>query len=107
MTEAMRIFSWFSWICLAGLAILCACPGEGMDSAAYAQSVKSNWQLIIFDNMRVTYYEKPHVQKDEICTMLFYDDSRDMWRLDSNGLVLREKWSKFYPRIKECWLINN
>jgi predicted RNA-binding Zn ribbon-like protein len=52
------------------------------------------------------YYEKPGVKKMKTCTMLFYDDSRDMWRLDSSGLVLREKWSKYYPRIKEVWTVN-
>jgi hypothetical protein len=103
----MKILGRFSLIVLSIVFILfCFCPGGEMDQACAAQS--SGFQLIVDnkDGIVVKYYTAAKALKMDTCFAIYYNDATDCWRLDSNGIVLREKWSKQFPRIKETWLLS-
>lgn len=102
----MKAFGYFSIIALAILLMLFACPGGEMDQACAAQT-RSSFELLVTNEagIKVEYYVSRGTLKIDTCKALYYSDASGCWRLDSNGIVLREKWSKQFPRIKETWLL--
>jgi len=102
----MKTLGYFSLIALAILFLLFACPGGDMDRVCAAQS-KGKFEVLVTNEagIRVEYLIALGVKKIDTCATLYYNDATGCWRLDSGGIVLREKYSRFYPRLKETWLL--
>jgi len=102
----MKPLSYFSIIALAALFLLFACPGGDMDQACATQN-KGTFEVVVTNEagIRVEYLIALGVKKIDTCATLYYNDATGCWRLDSGGIVLREKYSRFYPRLKETWLL--
>lgn len=91
---------------LAVLLLICFCPGGDMDRVCAAGARGTFIALVTNEaGIKVEYYVSRETSRVDTCKSLYYNDATGRWRLDSSGMILRERYSKFYPRLNETWLL--